>query len=174
MNTDVMFSKNSDEWQTPPDLYKRLDETFHFELDPCTTIDNPLHTKLHYIKEMDGLRCSWHNLSTFVNPPYSQIKKWVNKVLIELQQRVNSQSNIESVKPIVMLVPARTDTQWFHSITTSNWAHVVFLKGRLKFVGAQNSAPFPSSLIIFSKEIGHPPLPHTKQISCYKLNLKEE
>ncbi len=186
MNTDVMFSKKSDEWQTPPDLYNFLNHFFEFKLDPCTTKDNPLKTKYYFTKEIhltddeeDGLNEPWPNVSTFVNPPYSEIKKWITKIKEEWQYRLDYHSLDDEcswgVKPIVILVPARVDTQWFEDITNVPLAKVMFIKGRLKFGGSESGAPFPSCLIILSctdkdykifSECATP-------ISCYKLNLKK-
>lgn len=182
MNTDVMFSNKSDEWQTPSNLYTKLDKVFHFKLDPCATENNSLKTERFYTKKDDGLNRYWGNASTFINPPYSQIKLWINKALMELQSRVNdiplskSYGDYTTVEPIVMLVPARVDTQWFHEVTRSDWVHVVFLKGRLKFVGAESSAPFPSCLIILSNPFRFfgewNNLGCESFSTCYKLNLK--
>jgi site-specific DNA-methyltransferase (adenine-specific) len=129
----------------------------------------------HYDKKEDGLSKDWYNVSTFVNPPYSQIKKWIDKVLIELQKRVDRQLSrgygVHTVAPIVMLVPARTDTRWFWGTTYSNWVSVVFIKGRLKFSGSKNSAPFPSCLIVLSYDRGAPQLAQlgVDVLPCYKL-----
>ena len=76
----------------------------------------------------------------FCNPHYGRtISKWVEKAYNE------------SLKPgtlIVMLIPARTDTKWFHDFIYGK-AEIRFVKGRLKFGNAQNSAPFPSMVVVF-------------------------
>lgn len=75
----------------------------------------------------------------FVNPPYSDIKAWVQKAWQE------------STKPntvVVMLIPARTDTRYFHEYILHR-SEIRFLKGRLKFGDSKNCAPFPSMLVIF-------------------------
>jgi site-specific DNA-methyltransferase (adenine-specific) len=98
---DVMFSSDSMEWETPQWLFDELDKEFHFDLDPCSTHENA-KCKLHYTKEEDGLLQDWTGHRVFCNPPYGrEIGKWVKKAY-------------ESKCLTVMLIPARTDTKWFH------------------------------------------------------------
>lgn len=141
MNTDVMFSSARDDWETPQDVFDMLDAEFHFTLDPCADPHNHKCSK-YYTKEQDGLIRSWKGERVFCNPPYgSELKYWVSKALSE----ANDQSTI-----VVMLIPARTDTLWFHNYIYQNpTAEVRFIKGRLKFGGSKNSAPFPSMIVIF-------------------------
>ena len=118
-----MFTSNTDIWSTPPDFYKKLDDEFHFDFDPC-----PLNPTF------DGLEVKWGGCN-YMNPPYGrQIGKWIKKA---------------SENPMtVCLLPARTDTRWFHDYIYGK-AEIRFLKGRLKFGGSKNSAPFPSMVVIF-------------------------
>lgn len=141
MNTDVMFSSARDDWETPQDVFDRLDEEFHFTLDPCADAYNHKCSK-YYTKEQDGLIRSWRGETVFCNPPYGrELKYWVSKALSE----ANDQSTI-----VVMLIPARTDTLWFHNYIYQNpTVEVRFIKGRLRFGGSKNSAPFPSMIVIF-------------------------
>lgn len=127
MVSKTLFSSATDDWATPPDLYQQLNKEFDFNFDPC-----PLNS------EIDGLTIDWGS-SVFVNPPYSNIKNFLIKAHAEL--------NKES-KTIVFLVPSRTDTRWFHDYVYGK-AELRFIKGRLKFGGAKNSAPFPSMICIF-------------------------
>lgn len=128
MNTELMFSKRSDDWATPPAFYAQLDQEFAFTFDPC-----PLHS------EVDALSLSW-NGSVFINPPYSNIRAFLEKGLAELE--------IGHCHTLVYLVPARTDTRWFHDLVYGR-AELRFIKGRLRFGDGKNSAPFPSMLAIF-------------------------
>ncbi len=130
LNTDVMFSKKSDNWSTPPDFYKKLDEEFHFDFDPC-----PLNA------QFDGLDFPWYG-SIFVNPPYSQIGKFLKKAHEELDKG--------NAQVIVFLVPARTDTKWFHE-SVYGLSEIRFIKGRLKFGDGKNSAPFLSLVCVFRR-----------------------
>lgn len=157
---------NRDEWQTPAWLYETLNREFNFELDPAATEENAV-SDFYYDKEEDGLKCVWFG-SVFVNPPYSQLKKWVQKGFEEARDNPH-------IEQVVMLVPARTDTQaWWQFI---RFGEVRFLPGRLKFtlsaadreiVVAKNldraaagkplldpentSAPFPSAVVIFDRD----------------------
>lgn len=135
MNTDVMFSHKSDEWETPQDLFDRLDAEFHFDLDVCATDDNHKCAKYYTLKQ-DGLSQEWHG-TVWCNPPYSNIKEWA-KACYEYGNAV-------------MLVPSRTDTKWFHDYVY-NKSEIRFIKGRLKFGDSNNSAPFPSMIVIFRKD----------------------
>lgn len=117
MNTEVMFSSKSDEWSTPQDLYEQLDNEFHFNLDPCATIENH-KCNTFFTQNDNGLSKNWGGYRAFVNPPYSQIKQWVKKCWEE------------STKPntiVVMLIPARTDTRYFHEYINHR-SEVRFLK----------------------------------------------
>lgn len=137
---NVMFSSKTDQWATPQDFFDQLDEKFSFTLDPCADHNNHKCEK-YFTKEENGLMKSWAGETVFCNPPYGrEIGKWVEKAFLECEQN--------GCKTVVMLIPARTDTQWFHKWIYGK-AKIIFLKGRLKFGGAKNAAPFPSMLVIF-------------------------
>lgn len=135
---DVMFSSKSDEWSTPQDVFDNLDAEFHFNLDPCCTHENR-KCENYYTKEDNGLKHSWGGYSVFCNPPYSNIAEWVEKCY-----REGTKDNTT----VVLLIPSRTDTKYFHNFIY-NRAEIRFIKGRLKFGGHSNSAPFPSMVVIF-------------------------
>lgn len=133
-----LYSSNSFEWATPTEFYNKLDGEFHFTLDPCATDENHKCDKYYTIKE-NGLIQNWKNERVFCNPPYArEIPKWVEKAYNE---------NKYNGTFIVMLLPARTDTRWFHNYIYEKH-EIRFLKGRLKFNDSKNSAPFPSMLVI--------------------------
>lgn len=141
MNTDVMFSSKSDLWETPQDLFDRLDAEFGFDLDACATPENA-KCAAYYTPEMDGLSQPWKG-TVWCNPPYGhQVCRWVEKA---------ARSALEGAT-VVMLLPARTDTRWFHRWIYRR-AEVRFVKGRLKFGGSKNSAPFPSMVIVFQPKM---------------------
>ena len=138
MNNDLFFSSKSEEWATPQDFFEQIDKEFHFNLDVCATAENAKCDK-YYTKEQDGLSQEWDGI-IWCNPPYGRsIGMWVKKAY-------------ESKATVVLLVPARTDTKWFHDYILGK-AEVRFVKGRLKFGGCKNSAPFPSMLVVYRKEI---------------------
>lgn len=105
MNTKLMFSSKTDLWSTPQDFYNNLNEEFNFNLDPCSTHENAKCEK-HFTIVEDGLKQNWGGYIVFCNPPYGrEIKKWVEKA--------SKESKKENTK-VVMLIPARTDTSYFH------------------------------------------------------------
>lgn len=134
----VLYSKNSDEWTTPEAVFDSLNAEFNFTLDPCATSDNHKCAQ-YFTKDQDGLSKNWGGCSVFCNPPYSRISQWVRKCYQE------------SLKPgtvVVMLIPARTDTRYFHDYINHR-SEVRFIKGRLKFSNSEYNAPFPSMVVIF-------------------------
>lgn len=145
MNADVMFSSQSDMWETPQDLFDKLNDEFHFDLDVCATADNA-KCAAFYSPEQDGLIQPWYD-NCLCNPPYGrQVGKWVKKAY----DTAYVDGNL-----VVMLLPARTDTSWFHD-WIYNKAEIRFLRGRLKFGNSKNSAPFPSMIVIFNpKELNN-------------------
>jgi phage N-6-adenine-methyltransferase len=128
-----LFTSSTDEWATPQEVFDALNAEFNFTLDPCATPENA-KCKKFYTREEDGLSKSWKGETVFMNPPYGrEIGKWVAKI---------------SQEGGVALLPARTDTRWFHD-HIYNKAEIRFIKGRLKFGGSKNSAPFPSMICVF-------------------------
>ena len=137
MITSGLMTSTTDEWATPQGLFDKLNAVFNFTLDVCATPDNTKCAK-YFTKEQDGLKQDWGGAVIWCNPPYGrEIGKWV-----ELCAKHRGVA--------VMLVPARTDTRWWHDYINGNPdAQVRFLKGRLKFGNSKNSAPFPSAIVIF-------------------------
>lgn len=135
-----MFSNESDEWETPNDFYKMLNERFCFSLDPCATKENHKCSN-YYTIENNGLKQNWEKNIVFVNPPYSNNKEWVEKCYNEGQKPHTT---------VVLLVPSRTDTKYWHEYCMKS-EKIFFVKGRLKFSNQENSAPFPSAVVVFSK-----------------------
>ena len=135
----ALFSSASIEWATPQEVYDKLNDEFHFTLDPCALPSNAKCAK-YYTPNEDGLMQDWGGEVVFCNPPYGrQLGSWVRKC------------REESWKPntkVVMLIPARTDTRWFHD-HIYNKSEIRFIKGRLKFGNSKASAPFPSMIVIF-------------------------
>lgn len=137
MNTDVMFSSKTDLWETPQKFFDELDLEFHFDLDVCALPENA-KCEDYYTPETDGLSQCWHGCC-WCNPPYGrEIERWVKKAA----------DSAAGGATVVMLLPARTDTRWFHDYIYGK-AEVRFVRGRLKFGGSKNSAPFPSMVVVF-------------------------
>jgi site-specific DNA-methyltransferase (adenine-specific) len=139
-----MPPSQTDDWATPSNLFAELDEIYHFTFDAAASSKNHLCKKWAGLDHenaaySDGLTVSWANEIVWCNPPYGrQIKDWMKKAH-------NESTNAK----IVMLLPARTDTMWFHEYAIIH--KVTFLRGRLKFGGQKVSAPFPSILVEMGK-----------------------
>lgn len=135
-----MFSSRTDEWETPQDFFDELNKEFNFDLDVCAD-DKNHKCDQYFTREQDGLKQSWDGHVVYCNPPYGrEIGDWVAKCFREVYA--------VSCKCAVMLLPARTDTKWFHNYIY-NKAEIRFIRGRLKFGGSKNSAPFPSMIVVF-------------------------
>lgn len=134
-----MLTTNSDKWSTPPHIFHDLDGKFHFTLDPAASDENHLCEK-YYTEEQDGLKQDWQGETVFCNPPYCRhTSEWVKKCYEESQ------------KPgtiVVALVPARTDTAWYHDYIKDK-ASVKFVRGRLRFGGSNQNAPFASMIVLW-------------------------
>lgn len=139
MKRETLFSSRSDDWATPVEVFQKLDAEFHFNLDPCADDQNH-KCERYFTKEIDGLSKNWGGYRVFCNPPYGrEITKWVKKAYEEAHKKDTL---------VVMLVPARTDTKWFHDYVY-NRAEIRFIKGRLTFGDSTEHAPFPSVVVIY-------------------------
>lgn len=137
---EALFSSKTEEWETPQDLFNELDAEFHFDIDVCATPKNAKCRK-YFTKDQDGLRQSWQGLTVWCNPPYGKhVAEWVKKCYEESLRGGT----------VVMLLPARTDTKYFHDYIYHK-AEIRFIRGRLRFGDSKNSAPFPSMLIVYRK-----------------------
>lgn len=127
----------TDDWATPQALFDELNAEFHFDLDPCASVKNHKCAR-YFTKAQNGLVQDWGRSIVWVNPPYGRpIGLWMAK----------AQDACAAGATVVMLVPARTDTKWFHDIAIKQ--EVRFLRGRLKFGGCPNPAPFGCVLVVF-------------------------
>lgn len=133
------------DWRTPPDvldLVRQCYETVEIGLDPATSDDNP--TRALEWTSSTGLDISWrgHGL-VWLNPPYGRgLRRWTRKARQEFEH-----AGAADADALVMLVPARTDTAWWHEDVLPLASAILFLRGRLTFVGAAAPAPFPSALV---------------------------
>jgi site-specific DNA-methyltransferase (adenine-specific) len=135
----ALYSSRTDEWSTPQDIFDELHHEFNFTVDAAASKDNA-KCKRYFDKETDGLKQSWAGETVWCNPPYGrEIGKWMKKALVESRHPRTT---------VVMLVHARTDTAWFHDYVYHR-TEIRFLRGRLKFGGAQYNAPFPSMVVIY-------------------------
>ena len=136
--TSGMMESKTIEWGTPLDLFKKLDDEFHFTLDVCAS-DGMQLCKRYFNPEIDGLSQVWGRGEVcWMNPPYGkEIIKWVKKAS-------------ESPSITVALLPARIDTKWYQKYVQPFASEVRFIAGRLKFQGAKSCAPFPSIIAIYN------------------------
>ena len=139
--TEQLFSSSSENWSTPMDLFELINSKYNFTVDVCADASNN-KVKKYYNIQKDGLSQDWSNDVCWCNPPYGKnISKWIEKAYVESEKGTK----------IVMLLPSRTDTKWFHNFIYENKnAKIEFIKGRLKFSGSNNSAPFPSMIVKFN------------------------
>ena len=134
-----VFTSSTDLWATPQDLYDELQWEFGFTLDVCATDDNA-KCATYYTEREDGLSQPWTG-TCWMNPPYGDvIAAWVKKAYESAQAGAT----------VVCLVPARVDTRWWWD--HCRYGEIRFLRGRLKFGGGENSAPFPSAVVVFGRD----------------------
>ena len=134
----VHFSSATDLWATPQDFFDKQNVIYGFTLDVCATADNAKCAR-YFTETDDGLTQPWQGVC-WMNPPYGRtIGHWMRKAY---------ESSLTGAT-VVCLVPSRTDTRWWHDYAMKG--QIEFIRGRLKFGNAANSAPFPSALVVFNK-----------------------
>ena len=137
--TKGLLTSNTDLWETPKDFFYKMDKEFNFTLDVCAIPENA-KCKNYFTPSMDGLIQEWVG-SCWMNPPYGkEIGLWMKKAYESFLNK--------SVTSVVCLIPARTDSKWWHDYAMKG--EIRFIKGRLKFGDSKNPAPFPSAIVIFS------------------------
>lgn len=138
MINEAMFTSKTNEWATPQAFFDELNKKFNFTLDPCATPQNAKCAR-YFTKEIDGLSQSWRGEIVFCNPPYGRdLSKWVAKAYTE---------TLSGATLVVMLIPARTDTSYFHDYIYKKH-EVRFIRGRLHFNESKCAAPFPSMVVV--------------------------
>jgi phage N-6-adenine-methyltransferase len=143
---NIMFSSQTDNWGTPTEFFNKLNKMYGpFTLDAAAEENNAKVSKF-YTKQNNGLLQEWKNENVFINPPYGRniTGLWVKKAWEECNKDYDT--------TVTMLLPCRTDTKWFHEYVM-NAREVLFVKGRIKFEGALQGAPFPSVVVYFTNSI---------------------
>lgn len=143
----VLLSSKKMDYCTPQDFFDGLDAEFVFALDTAAT-DKSAKCNRYFTPETDGLKQPWDvpsGYAVFCNPPYGrQIGEWVKKAYSE---------SIRTGGTIVLLIPARTDTKYFHRYIYDK-AEIRFVEGRLRFTDEDGNsygpAPFPSMVVIYN------------------------
>lgn len=137
----VIFSNKSDEWETPQDLFDKINKIIEFNLDAAASAINKKCEQYFSIVE-DSLKQTWSG-NVWLNPPYSVSDKFIKKAYDEVYVNKNA-------KNCVILIPSRTDTKYFQNYCCKG-ERIIFIKGRLRFNNSPTSAPFPSCLIFFGE-----------------------
>lgn len=134
---NIHFSSETDMWATPQNFFNEYNNIYNFNIDVCATKENAKCDK-YFTEEQNGLKQEWIG-NCWMNPPYGrEIIKWMKKAY---------ESSLNGAT-VVCLVPSRTDTKWWHEYAMKG--NITFIRGRLKFGNAKNSAPFPSAVVIFN------------------------
>lgn len=142
------------DWETPPDLFAEYDAEFGFTLDVCATPENA-KCERYFTPSHNGLDQAWGDNVCWMNPPYGrEIGAWMHKADLAARQGAT----------VVCLVPARTDSAWWHDYAMKG--EIRFLRGRVKFVGADHNAPFPCALVVFRPQGQRVTSPDTPLISA--------
>lgn len=135
MNHNVHFKSDRHDWETPQFLFDGLNAEFRFELDVCATAKTA-KCRRYFTPEDDGLKQDWDGVC-WMNPPYGrEIEQWMAKAVDAAHRGAL----------VVCLVPARTDTRWWHKYARRG--EIRYLRGRLRFGEATNAAPFPSAIVV--------------------------
>lgn len=133
---EVHYSSKSIVWETPHDFFAKLNAEFAFDVDVCALPENK-KCERYYTPMEDGLAQEWRG-RCWMNPPYGRaIGAWMRKAY---------ESSLAGAT-VVCLVPSRTDTRWWHDYAMKG--EVRFIKGRLRFGGCKDPAPFPNAVVVF-------------------------
>jgi site-specific DNA-methyltransferase (adenine-specific) len=139
---DALFSSDFHGYSTPSELFEWANKRFNFTVDVCADKSNHKCSK-YYTEESNGLLQSWRDEVAWCNPPYNRTKLWILKGINEIKNN--------DCETVVYLIPARVETKLWQEVIAPDASKIIFLKGRLKFSGNRNSAPFPSALVIFTQ-----------------------
>lgn len=142
MNQPRMFAAACarDERVTPDDLFAELDAEHHFTIDVAADAGNAKCARFYTVED-DGLQKSWKGEVVWCNPPFSEVDKWIAKAKAEG----------DAGAKVVMLLPANTDTRWFHNIVLP-FGDIRYMKGRIRFKHQPHAAPFPTMIVTFPKQ----------------------
>jgi phage N-6-adenine-methyltransferase len=135
----ALFTAGSTDWETPPELFKQFDKKYHFDIDVCATAQNT-KCQRYFTPEQDGLTQPWYG-TCWMNPPYGRgVEPWIKKAY----------ESAKAGATVVALLPARTDTVWFHQYIYGK-AEIEFLRGRVRFIQGDKTGPatFPSMVVVW-------------------------
>lgn len=166
----IHYSSGNDHWTTPIELFNALNALWGFTVDVACEIETALCPKF-YTPAEDGLMQDWSNETWWMNPPYSDLKPWLQKA--SASHRYNENSNG------LILVPSRTDTKAFQDYAVPDCTCMCFIKGRIKFGDPNNTdpnkkqhpAPFPSVIIVFDNDLTEEKLNYLRSIGRVMKNV---
>lgn len=139
--TNIHFKSENQTWETPQDFFNRLNEIFNFTLDACASSEN-YKVANYYTTHDNALIQDWKGV-VWCNPPYGrQQVKFIEKAY---------QESLKHGSTVICLIPARPDTKVWHDVIFAHAAQICFIRGRLKFGGGKDAAPFPSALVVFGQ-----------------------
>jgi phage N-6-adenine-methyltransferase len=136
---------SKDNWETPPYFFNLLDLEFNFDVDLASSEVNHLCDE-YYTEENSGLKANCKGKTVFLNPPFSNKEIWLKKAYEESQK-------LDTI--VIVIIPANTDTEWWHKYCMRKAYEIRFCKGRVNFLlngeETKNGATFPLSIIVFSE-----------------------
>jgi len=136
------FSSSRQDWATPQSLFAKVDQEFSFTLDAAASDENTKVLDSYFTEKDNAFSKSWGNNTVWLNPPYGgknkSLQEWVRKAYKESC----------SGATVVMLIPARTNTNWFHDLALGK-GEVRFVRGRPKFGDVTHGLPQPLCYVIF-------------------------
>lgn len=165
----IHYSSGNDHWTTPKTLFNNLNALWGFTVDVACETETALCHK-HYTPKEDGLMQDWSTETFWCNPPYSNLKPWLTKASVSHKQGAAG----------LVLVPSRTDTRAFQNYAVPECTCICFIKGRIKFGDPsapvdpekkQNSAPFPSCIIVFDNNLTDEKLDFLKSLGRVMKNV---
>ena len=133
------FASNNQDWETPDDLFEKINKEFNFMRDVCASPENAKCINF-WTEEDSCLTKQWDGIN-WMNPPYKNMKVFIKKAYEERDNAIT-----------VCLIPARTNTIWWHEYCMKG--EVYFIQGRPKFKGCIHGLPQPLALVVFGREEG--------------------
>ena len=133
------FKSTNQSWETPDDLFVKINAQYHFTIDVCATSKNT-KCKIFWSEDDSCLDKTWSGIC-WMNPPYKNMKQFIKKAFDERHNAIS-----------VVLIPARTNTKWWHDWCMKG--EVLFICGRPKFKGCVHGLPQPWALVIFGRKQG--------------------
>lgn len=147
MVNSVIFESRNMCWETPPYLFDKINAEFSFTLDAAASTENAKVAQ-YYTETDDALKQTW-NGNVWLNHPYG-------RQIVQFMQKACEETTCGNSELVVCLVPVRSDTKWWHHFAMQA-TEIRLFDRRVRFVGAEHTAPFPSCLVVFRNPLSEPP-----------------